>query len=82
MLRVTPSANIVDVLIQVALVDKERELDRLFATKAITRDRLAKSLKNIGALQARVRGAHLKTHLTQVEILTPEQNSRYGKLRG
>ena len=64
------------------LVDKERELDRLFATKAISPDRLASELQQIGGLQARVREVHLQAHLAQVEILTAEQNARYGQLRG
>jgi Spy/CpxP family protein refolding chaperone len=65
-----------------ALVDKERELDQLFATKAITPERLSSALKEIGGLQAQVRDAHLEAHLAQVEILTPEQNARYSELRG
>jgi Spy/CpxP family protein refolding chaperone len=65
-----------------ALVDKERELDKLFATKAITPERLSRALSEIGALQAQLRDAHLEAHLAQVEILTPEQNARYGELRG
>ena len=64
------------------LVDKERELDRLFATKAISPYRLASELQQIGGLQARVREVHLQAHLAQVEILTAEQNARYGQLRG
>jgi Spy/CpxP family protein refolding chaperone len=65
-----------------ALVDKERELDQLFATRAITAERLSSTLKEIGALQAQVRSAHLEAHLAQVEILSPEQNARYRALRG
>ena len=65
-----------------ALVDKERELDQLFATRAITPERLSSALKEIGALQAQVRSAHLEAHLAQVEILSPEQNARYRALRG
>jgi Spy/CpxP family protein refolding chaperone len=65
-----------------ALVDKERELDKLFATRAITPERLSTVLKEIGALQAQVRDAHLEAHLAQVEILTSEQNARYIGLRG
>lgn len=64
------------------LVDKERELDRLFATRAISPERLAGVLREIGELQARVRLAHLNAHLAQVEILTPEQNAKYAVLRG
>lgn len=65
-----------------ALVEEERNLDRLFATKAITQALLNDSLDKIGALQARIRAAHLEAHLAQVDILTPEQNARYAELRG
>ena len=65
-----------------ALVDKERELDALFAARTITAERLTRTLNEIGALQAEVRQAHLEAHLAQVEILTAEQNARYGELRG
>lgn len=40
------------------------------------------TMAGIGALQAEVRGAHLEAHLAQVDILTPEQNALYAKLRG
>lgn len=65
-----------------ALVDEERKLDRLFASKAVTPKLLASSLSAIGLLQARVRGAHLEAHIAQARILTPGQNARYGQLRG
>lgn len=64
------------------LVDKEQELDQLFATKAISTARLASILQEIGWLQAKVRLAHLRAHLAQVEILTPDQNGKYALLRG
>ena len=65
-----------------ALVDKERELDALFASRTITPERLATSLQAIGSLQAEVRQAHLEAQLAQVQILTAEQNARYAELRG
>ena len=64
------------------LVEKERELDTLFATRTITPARLASSLQEIGTLQAKIRDAHLEAHLAQDEILTPEQNVMYRQLRG
>ncbi len=64
------------------LIDRERELDTLFATKTITPARLASALQEIGRLQARIRDAHLEAHLAQVQILTPDQNAMYGRLRG
>lgn len=65
-----------------ALVEKERELDRLFAEKTVTPRRLSGMLNAIGALTAAVRNAHLQAHMAQVEILTPQQNALYGELRG
>jgi Spy/CpxP family protein refolding chaperone len=64
------------------LVDEERRLDRLFASKSASSDALAASLARIGDLQAKVRGAHLEAHLAQARILTPEQAARYVELRG
>jgi Spy/CpxP family protein refolding chaperone len=64
------------------LVDEERKLDRLFATKTITPELLDASVAQIGSLQARIRATHLEAHLAQVAILTPDQNARYGQLRG
>ena len=65
-----------------ALVDEERRLDQLFATKSVTAEELTRSLGAIAALQAKLRGAHLEAHLVQAEILTPEQSALYLWLRG
>jgi uncharacterized membrane protein len=65
-----------------ALVDEERKLDQLFASKSITPETLTLSLNRIGELQAQVRQAHLESHLAQVEILTSGQVASYMKLRG
>jgi Spy/CpxP family protein refolding chaperone len=64
------------------VVDAERELDALFASNEVTRERLASQVERIGALQAQLRAAHLEAHLEQVRILTPEQTRRYAALRG
>ena len=65
-----------------ALVEQERELDRMFANRTITPELLGRMLTEIGRLQTQVRGAHLEAHLAQAVILTPEQNARYVELRG
>lgn len=65
-----------------ALVAQERQLDRLFASRAVTAELLARSLQDIGVLQAQIREAHLEAHLDQVAILSAEQNARYAQLRG
>jgi len=64
------------------LIARESELDRLFATHAITPAGLAATMQTIGAAQARLRTAHLKYHLTTRALLTPAQVARYAELRG
>ena len=64
------------------LIDKERELDRMFASRTVTEESLQESLRQIGSLQAEVRVTHLAAHLEQARILTPEQAARYAQLRG
>jgi len=64
------------------LVNKERQLDQLFATRSATPQTLGQVLSEIGALQAELRGIHLGAHLAQVEILSSGQRARYGILRG
>ena len=64
------------------VVDAERELDALFASKQVTRERLGEQLDRIGALQAQLRAVHLEAHLEQARILTPEQTTRYAARRG
>ena len=64
------------------LVDKERELDRLFASGGIETIKLRSLVAEIGRLQAGVRKAHLQAHLEQKAILTPAQVAAYDELRG
>lgn len=65
-----------------SLVEQERRLDHLFATQTVTPEALDAALQRIGELQARLRATHLQAHLSQVAILTPQQNLRYSELRG
>lgn len=65
-----------------ALVEKERELDRLFASKTINAELLRATLNEISRLQAEVRRVHLQAHLDQRVVLTEEQVTRYDTLRG
>lgn len=65
-----------------ALVEKERDLDRLFATGKVTADSLRVTIREIGALQAEVRRAHLQAHLEQQAVLTKTQIAKYNELRG
>lgn len=64
------------------LIEHERQLDDMFASKTITKEKLQHSLEAIAVLQGRVRQVHLQTHLAQAEILDPEQIRKYDDLRG
>ena len=64
------------------LIAQEIQLDRQFADKTVTPASLATATEAIGTTQSRLRAAHLKYHLTTLEVLTPEQVRRYGELRG
>jgi Spy/CpxP family protein refolding chaperone len=65
-----------------ALVEEERKLDMLFASKRVDERQLRSSLKKIGALQADLRDSHLRAHLAQAKVLDAVQTQRYFTLRG
>lgn len=64
------------------LIAEEADLDRLFATRAVTPDTLSATTAAIGRTQAALRGTHLRYHLLTVAVLTSDQVNRYRELRG
>ena len=64
------------------LISQEAELDRQFATRAVTTMSLEEVTAGIGATQGALRLAHLRHHLSTLDVLTPEQVRQYGELRG
>ena len=64
------------------LIAQESELDRLFASRSITPDRLTAATAAIGASQGALRNTHLKYHLSTAAILSATQMHRYAELRG
>lgn len=64
------------------LVEQEARLDRAFVDRSITPQTLREMTAAIGATRASLRAAHLRYHLAQVEILSPQQTTRYNELRG
>jgi hypothetical protein len=64
------------------LVQAERDLDALFREKRVSASDIALRTELIGRLQARIRAAHLQTHLEQTKLLTAAQVERYQVLRG
>jgi Spy/CpxP family protein refolding chaperone len=66
----------------VALVEAEKRLDALFASKRIDERLLDTSLREIGSIQTRLRQSHLRAHLAQARVLDAAQTERYFALRG
>ena len=64
------------------IVEKERELDRLFATKAIQPAKLRDLTLEIGQLEGQLRAVHLEAHLETTAVMTREQVTAYDRLRG
>ena len=64
------------------LIERERGLDRLFAEREITPERLGAATAAIGDIQGRLRAVHLAAHLNTRALLSSEQITEYDKLRG
>ena len=66
----------------VRIIESERGLDRLFATRTVTEVNLRNATAEGAMLQGQLRAVHLKYHLTMRGILSPAQLERYSVLRG
>jgi Spy/CpxP family protein refolding chaperone len=64
------------------IVDRERDLDRLFAGGAASEEAVRTLTAEIARLQGELRAVHLTAHLRTRAVLTSEQVSRYDGLRG
>ena len=64
------------------LIGLESALDRAFASGAIDATDLEGQLRAIGALQAELRGVHLRAHVATRDLLSPTQIAQYNKARG
>ena len=65
-----------------ALVQAERRLDALFASRRAEPAAVEQATRDVAVLQAHLRAEHLNTHLTQTALLSAEQIARYSVLRG
>ncbi|MFN2387404.1 MAG: Spy/CpxP family protein refolding chaperone [Thermoanaerobaculia bacterium] len=65
-----------------AILEKERELDRLFAEARITSQALSRLTAEAAGLEGELRAAHLQAHLQMRSLLTPAQIAAYDALRG
>ena len=64
------------------LIAQEADLDKQFADKTMTPARLETSTNAIGMTTGALRRAHLKYHLSTLDVLTAAQAQRYAELRG
>lgn len=64
------------------IIAEEVELDRLFVDRHVTRALLETAVSRAAAAQGELRAAHLRYHLTMIELLSPAQIAHYAKLRG
>lgn len=64
------------------LIAQQAALDRQFAERTVTTASLRDATAAIGMTQGTLRAAHLRYHLSTMEILTPEQVRTYHHLRG
>ncbi len=64
------------------LIMQETDLERQFATKSVTPASSQAATAEIGATQGALPLAHLRYHLSALDVLTPDQVRRYGELRG
>ena len=64
------------------VVALERQLDAAFANKSVSERRIGELTTEIAVLLAKLRAAHLQTHLQQTALLQVDQVAAYQKLRG
>ena len=64
------------------LIVQETALDALFSGRKATAEAIAALTAEIGDTQARLRAAHLRYHLSTLDLLQPAQVERYVELRG
>jgi hypothetical protein len=65
-----------------ALIEREAQLDQLFASRTVTPHNLVATTQAIGDAQASLRATHLKYHLSTLELLSADQVRQYSALRG
>ena len=64
------------------VVASERSLDEAFGSHTIDESSVRALTAEVARYQGELRAEHLKTHLAQTALLTPEQVQRYVELRG
>ena len=64
------------------IVERERELERLFATGMVQGETLQRLALDIAQLRGNLRVVHLQAHVEMQGVLSAEQVAQYDALRG
>ena len=64
------------------LIEEERVLDSRFLEGSILEPELSQRVSSIAAIQGSFRTAHLRAHLLQRDLMTPDQIRQYDSFRG
>ena len=64
------------------IIDIEKEINDAFVNRTIAEEFLQNKVSESANLYSQLRVAHLKYHLSMIEILSPQQVEKYNKLRG
>jgi Spy/CpxP family protein refolding chaperone len=64
------------------LIAAERALDRAFAERAISPERLGELVSASAQIEGELRAVHLAAHLEQAAVLDEDQVDEYARLRG
>lgn len=64
------------------IINTEKAANDTFTNKSINDTQLKQLVLRSGQLYGQLRYVHLSTHLSMLNILTPEQTSLYNQLRG
>jgi hypothetical protein len=76
-------AHVLELADQLGLsTERKARVGELFAGHRATPASVAAATAEIGETQAKLRAAHLRYHLSTLEVLQPPQVQRYAELRG
>jgi hypothetical protein len=64
------------------VIAREQELDRLFGQRKASVETVQAATQRAAQAQGELRAAHLRYHLTMMDVLSPTQLAKYKELRG
>lgn len=64
------------------IVEKEAELEALYASQQASPDNTQRIVRELASLQAEYRLAHLDAHISMRQLLSPQQIAAYDRVRG